>query len=109
MMPCPRSAPNRRIRGLPGQVVAERGGNVSGEGLHLHLAILGVTGGERHNRRDGVQVEVGLRQGEITVESAQFEAAFVPRKSTSNGWVVFTLDPSTVDEIEPRVLGYQQP
>jgi uncharacterized protein (TIGR02588 family) len=58
---------------------------------------------------EGVQIEVSLLQGDETVETAQFEAAFVPRKSTSTGWVVFTTDPGAVDVVEARVLGYQQP
>lgn len=66
-------------------------------------------------RNDGDQtaeevvVEVALLDGGEELETAELTVAFLPRQSTRNGWVTFTTDPATVEQIEPRVLGYQGP
>lgn len=56
-----------------------------------------------------VAVEVTLLNGEEKVETAELTFAFLPRQSTRSGWVTFTTDPATVDQVEPHVLGYQDP
>jgi uncharacterized protein (TIGR02588 family) len=57
---------------------------------------------------EAVLVEVALMSGDQELETAEFEAEFVPRKSSVEGWAVFTIDPATADAIEPRVLGFRQ-
>ncbi|MFO0842090.1 MAG: hypothetical protein U0797_06765 [Gemmataceae bacterium] len=58
----PRPAPDRLVRGLAVEVVAERGGDVGGERLHLRAAVLREPGRERHAGRGAGQVEVGRGQ-----------------------------------------------
>lgn len=58
---------------------------------------------------EGVQIEVTLNNGGEEQENAQFEIAFLPRHSQREGWVTFTIDPRTVEEIEARVLGLEKP
>ena len=58
---------------------------------------------------EDVAIEITLLDGEIEVETAELTIAFLPRQSTRTGWVTFTTDPATVDQIEPHVLGYQEP
>jgi uncharacterized protein (TIGR02588 family) len=57
---------------------------------------------------EGVVVEVLLERGEEQ-EQAQFEIAFVPRRSTRTGWVVFRTDPRGADQITGHVLGFEAP
>lgn len=82
-------------------------GDASPQGEQFVIPVSVYNAGDR--TAEGVLIEVSLQVGAAAVESAQFEAAFVPRKSTSAGWVVFTMDPSAVDAVEARVLGYQEP
>ena len=58
---------------------------------------------------EGVQIEVTLNSGGKEQENAQFEIAFLPRHSKREGWVTFTTDPRTVEQIEARVLGLEKP
>ncbi len=58
---------------------------------------------------EGVQIEVTLNSGGKEQENAQFEIAFLPRHSTREGWVTFTTDPRTVEQIKARVLGLEKP
>ena len=58
---------------------------------------------------ENVTVEVTLAEGGQDTESAEITIDFLPRQSTRVGWVTFTTDPSTVDKIQPHVLGYQVP
>lgn len=58
---------------------------------------------------EGVQIEVTLNNGGKEQENAQFEIAFLPRHSKREGWVMFTTDPRTVEQIEARVLGLEKP
>lgn len=57
-------------------------------------------------RFDGVSLVTGVGE---EVETAELSIAFLPRRSTRNGWVTFTTDPATVERIESHVLGYQEP
>lgn len=57
---------------------------------------------------EGVQIEVVLTSGGKEQESANFEVAFLPRRSNRDGWVTFQTDPRLV-EMEARVLGYEKP
>jgi uncharacterized protein (TIGR02588 family) len=57
---------------------------------------------------EGVVVEVVLERGEQQ-EQAQFELAFVPRRSTRQGWVTFRTDPRSADQVSGHVLGFESP
>jgi uncharacterized protein (TIGR02588 family) len=52
-----------------------------------------------------VDIEVSRRGRD---EKAGFSVAHVPRKTTRNGWVAFDA-PLQKNELEARILGYQQP
>lgn len=58
---------------------------------------------------ESVAVEVSLLQGDEEPETAELSIDFLPRQSTRTGWVTFTTDPATADEIEAHILGYQEP
>ena len=66
-----------------------------------------------HNEGDetaeNVTVEVVLLSGDVEVETAQIDFDFVPRNSTRSGWVTFSMNPQSLDEMQSRVLGYQIP
>ena len=57
---------------------------------------------------EGVKVEVTLESPGMAPETAEFEAAFVPRRSKREGWVAFRSDPSR-GRLSGRVLGYETP
>ena len=65
-----------------------------------------------HNRGDmtaeGVRVEVTLEAPGTQVETADFEAAFVPRRSKREGWVTFRSDPAR-GRLRGRAVGYENP
>lgn len=56
-----------------------------------------------------VTVEVLLLDDGAEIETAEVTIDFLPRQSTRSGWVTFTTDPATADEIQSHVLGYQEP
>lgn len=56
---------------------------------------------------EGVKVEVIL-ETPGAVETADFEAAFVPRRSKREGWVTFRTDPSR-GRLSGRAAGYETP
>jgi uncharacterized protein (TIGR02588 family) len=58
---------------------------------------------------EGVVVEVVLESGGEEKERAEFAVAFLPRRSTREGWVAFQTDPRTVERTKARVLGYEKP
>jgi uncharacterized protein (TIGR02588 family) len=58
---------------------------------------------------EGVQVEVVLESGGREQERAEFTVAFLPRRSTREGWAAFQTDPSTAERITARVMGYEKP
>lgn len=53
-------------------------------------------------------VEVTLQAGGREVERAELSFAFLPRRSTRRGWVVFRHDPSCC-EVVARPLGFETP
>ena len=58
---------------------------------------------------EGVTVEVTLEAGGAgEPERAEFAVAFLPRRSTREGWVAFNTDPRR-GRLTPRVLGYEKP
>lgn len=57
---------------------------------------------------EGVKVEVTLETPGMAPETADFEAAFVPRRSKREGWVTFRSDPSR-GRLSGRVPGYETP
>jgi uncharacterized protein (TIGR02588 family) len=61
---------------------------------------------------EGVNVEVTLElpgtEPPVQVETAEFEAAFVPRQSKREGWVTFRTDPSR-GRLSGRATGYETP
>jgi uncharacterized protein (TIGR02588 family) len=65
-----------------------------------------------HNRGDmtaeSVKVEVTLETPGAEPERADFEAAFVPRRSKREGWVTFRSDPSR-GKLSGRAAGYSTP
>lgn len=58
---------------------------------------------------EGVHIEVVLESGGEKKEQAEFQVAFLPRRSTREGWVAFQLDPRTVERVKARVTGYEKP
>jgi uncharacterized protein (TIGR02588 family) len=58
---------------------------------------------------EGVLVEVVLMSGGEEKERGEFTVAFLPRRSTREGWVAFQTDPRTVEQTRARVLGYEKP
>lgn len=58
---------------------------------------------------EGVHVEVVLENGGVEKERAEFQIAFLPRRSMREGWVAFPIDPRTVERIKARVTGYEKP
>jgi uncharacterized protein (TIGR02588 family) len=57
---------------------------------------------------EGVNVEVILETPGAEPETASFEAAFVPRRSKREGWVMFRSDPSR-GRLSGRAAGYETP
>jgi uncharacterized protein (TIGR02588 family) len=57
---------------------------------------------------ENVNVEVTLETPGAEPETADFEAAFVPRRSKSEGWVMFRNDPSR-GKLSGRAVGYETP
>ena len=60
---------------------------------------------------EGVQIEVTLEGGADgggEPERGEFGIAFIPRRATREGWVVFRTDPRGA-RLTPRVLGYEKP
>ena len=58
---------------------------------------------------EGVMIEVVLESGGQEKERGEFTIAFLPRRSTREGWVAFQTDPRTVEQTKARVLGYEKP
>ncbi len=58
---------------------------------------------------EGVMVEVVLESGGQEKERAEFTVAFLPRRSTREGWAAFQTDPATAERIKARVMGYEKP
>ena len=58
---------------------------------------------------EGVMVEVVLESGGQAGERAEFTVAFLPRRSTREGWAAFQTDPRTAERIKARVTGYEKP
>ena len=58
---------------------------------------------------EGVSVEVVLESGGAEKERGEFTVAFLPRRSTREGWVAFQTDPRTVEHVKARVTGYEKP
>jgi uncharacterized protein (TIGR02588 family) len=58
---------------------------------------------------EGVLVEVVLESGGQEKERGEFTVAFLPRRSTREGWVAFQTDPRTVEQVKARVLGFEKP
>lgn len=58
---------------------------------------------------EAVQIEVVLESGGAEKERAEFQIAFLPRRTTREGWVTFKTDPSTAERIEGRAVGYEKP
>lgn len=57
---------------------------------------------------EGVKVEVSLEAPGAPPETADFEAAYVPRRSKREGWVTFRSDPSR-GRLSGRAAGYETP
>lgn len=56
---------------------------------------------------EGVLLEATLTRGKEE-EKAQFELAFLPRRSQREGWFTFTGDPER-GRLEARAIGYERP
>ncbi len=61
-----------------------------------------------HVTAEGVRVEVTLEIPGSPPETADFDAAFVPRESKREGWVTFQADPSR-GRLTGRAVGYEKP
>lgn len=83
-------------------------------GVSVGTAQLGGGNGGDEDSEDSGMSSIARRQdpdgNPANIHSIdQLVIAFLPRQSTRSGWVTFTTDPATVDQIEPHVLGYQEP
>ena len=58
---------------------------------------------------EGVQIEVVLESNNEEKERGEFAVAFLPRRSTREGWVAFQTDPRTAGKITARVVGFEKP
>lgn len=58
---------------------------------------------------EAVHIEVVLESGGQEQESGEFQVAFLPRRSTRKGGVMFQTDPRKVEQIKARVLGFEKP
>ncbi len=58
---------------------------------------------------EGVMVEVVLESGGQEKERAEFTVAFLPRRSTREGWAAFQTDPRAAERVRARVTGYEKP
>jgi uncharacterized protein (TIGR02588 family) len=58
---------------------------------------------------EGVLVEVVLENGGEEKERGELTIAFLPRRSTREGWVAFQTDPRAAERIKARVMGYEKP
>lgn len=94
------------LDGRPPVVDVQLGGSESRNGTYQVPVTLRNLGDET---AEAVTVEVVLIQGDSEIETAELTIDFLPRSSTRSGWVTFLTDPRSVDEIEPRVLGFQVP
>lgn len=56
---------------------------------------------------ENVLIEIVLK-GEPQEEKSQMNFAYLPRKSSANGWVIFSRKPELKD-LETRVIGYTIP
>ena len=56
-----------------------------------------------------VQIEVVLEKDGKEAESAELEIQFLPRGAKRSGWVTFETDPSTVEKIKTRAVGFEKP
>lgn len=56
---------------------------------------------------EGVILEATLKAGKEE-QKAQFELAFLPRRSQREGWFTFTRDPAR-GKVEARAIGYERP
>ena len=77
----------------------------AGQGFVVPVAV--------HNRggqtAEGVTVEVVLEGGGASEpERGEFTVAFLPRRSTREGWVSFSTDPRA-GKLTARALGYEKP
>lgn len=57
---------------------------------------------------EDVQIEVTLSQNGSEIERSEFSIAFVPRRSSGDGWVMFRQNPAD-GQLSAKVLGYAQP
>ena len=78
--------PERRGEGFVVPVAATNRGDETAEGIHIEVMLETGGAGER---------------GEFTI-------AFLPRRATRKGWVVFRTDPHA-GQLKARVLGYEKP
>jgi uncharacterized protein (TIGR02588 family) len=58
---------------------------------------------------EDVQVDVTLMQAGVEAETASITVPLLPRQSTREGWVLFSIDPAEVDEIQTQIVSYIVP
>ena len=76
------------------------------EGEYYHVPVTVRNAGDQ--TAEGVLVEVELQPQGKEKETAEFEAAFLPRHSQREGAVIFKSDPRQ-GKLATRVLGYAKP
>ncbi len=77
----------------------------AGQGFLVPVTVVN-GGGET---AEGVTVEVTLEGGGAPEpERGEFTVAFLPRRSTREGWVAFSTDPRA-GKLTARALGYEKP
>lgn len=87
-------------------VLEVRLGTPEGYGSHFLVPVTVINHGDE--TAAGVHVEVVMESGSEEKARGQLEIAFVPRRSTRQGWVTFDQDPRT-SHLKARVLGFEKP
>lgn len=64
---------------------------------------------EGQETAEEVQIEMVLEQNGKELEVAAMTIPYVPKKSTREGWVIFSKNPSEADTLYARVVSYKRP
>ena len=58
---------------------------------------------------ENILIEIALTETDRTIETSEFQIAFLPRHSKRRGFVTFRTNPQAAGAIIPRVLGFEAP
>lgn len=57
---------------------------------------------------EDVIIEASLIKNDSILERSELQIAFSPKRSKKEGWINFSLNPSTADSIQVRVMSYKK-